>query len=377
MPRIPKHVFVSFAQTDRELVENVVRSLRRANIPVWVDFSNLTVGTPDWEASIRKAIDESFAIVLVATPESVKSQYVKGELSVAQSRERPIIPLWADGTDWAECVPLDMAMTQHIDCRLDAFEAGIADVIRAVQAIIDDALPSHYHISPLRSVDESSGHRRITTVESPPGYFCVEFNTDCDRSWDAGGEGVMCKLSEYENVRSLLDELYISYLSDIYAPYAYGREWILTELSSHYTSRILAPWSWASCEDYTQYELDIDWSISQSLANAVVLPNSSWNLGPLPNEVYGVAVNDVRIIEALDASPKAEYFLTQQGVLELVPIGSVNPEEHPEKVLFNRRRRRQYIDNDEDGPFALVQTQAEIPEEELNHWFLFGRRRRR
>jgi TIR domain len=122
---IPQHVFISFSQADKDFVEKFTGKLREEGIPIWIDYGNLVVGTPDWEAAIRDAISASFAVLLIASPESTKSPYVKGELNVARARGCPIYPVWATGTEWANCVPLEMTMTQYIDCRGERYSKGV------------------------------------------------------------------------------------------------------------------------------------------------------------------------------------------------------------------------------------------------------------
>jgi hypothetical protein len=114
---LPEHIFISFSNSDKDLVKKSSQDLEEGGIPVWTDYEKLVPGTPDWESAIRGAIDRSFAVLLVASPDSRKSVYVKGEVNVAETKGRNVYPLWGRGQDWPDCVPLGMTTTQYIDIR--------------------------------------------------------------------------------------------------------------------------------------------------------------------------------------------------------------------------------------------------------------------
>jgi hypothetical protein len=119
------NIFVSYSHNDREFVERVILDLRNEGFQVWVDQEKLTPGTPDWEESIRTAVDASFATLLVATPESKKSAVVRSELLLAEARKRPIYPVWAKGDIWIDSIPLAYAHSQYVDCRGDRYGSGM------------------------------------------------------------------------------------------------------------------------------------------------------------------------------------------------------------------------------------------------------------
>ena len=50
-------------------------------------------------------------------------------------------------------------------------------------------------------------------------------------------------LKEFTCIQELLHDIYTEYLSDAYAPYTYGKDWILCK-PSHYASTFASPWSW-------------------------------------------------------------------------------------------------------------------------------------
>jgi hypothetical protein len=97
-----------------------------------VDHERLTPGTPDWEEAVREAIRKAQAVVLVASPQSRQSRYVKDELRIAELYQRPIYPLWAEGEQWIEAIPLGMGGTQYSDARGASYQQGVQALVAAL-----------------------------------------------------------------------------------------------------------------------------------------------------------------------------------------------------------------------------------------------------
>ena len=110
------------------------QDLRARGIWVWRDEFNINPGSPDWEAAIRDAISHAYAVVLIASPSVIKSLYIKGELNLAKRyHPKRIYPIWIEGTDWSDCVPIDFINTQYIDMRREKYGAGLDTLINALK----------------------------------------------------------------------------------------------------------------------------------------------------------------------------------------------------------------------------------------------------
>ncbi|MBX3084864.1 MAG: TIR domain-containing protein [Anaerolineae bacterium] len=132
-------VFISYAHADHGTVSNIINALQNANIPVWIDHQKLRPGTSNWEHAIRTAIADAPAFILVASPNTVRSQYVPDEISIAQLRTPPIpiIPVWIDGKNYIEAVPMGMGRVQGLDLRDGEFEANIQALMGTLREIMN------------------------------------------------------------------------------------------------------------------------------------------------------------------------------------------------------------------------------------------------
>jgi hypothetical protein len=107
-------VFISYSRQDSNLVEPLVNDLRAAGLEIWIDKAGLKPGTPDWDQEVRKAIYASSAVLLAASPSSCQSTYVKDEISLAQRYNIPVYPVWIDGDQWIDSIPLGLVSIRKL-----------------------------------------------------------------------------------------------------------------------------------------------------------------------------------------------------------------------------------------------------------------------
>lgn len=91
----PKEVFLSHAGGDRRFADRMATTLREHGVPVWYSRTHLR-GAQQWQDEIGRALRRCDWFVVLLSPRSVKSMWVKRELSYAliQRRfENRIIPV--------------------------------------------------------------------------------------------------------------------------------------------------------------------------------------------------------------------------------------------------------------------------------------------
>ena len=128
------YVFLSYPRFEAAFTKRLEQDLRAHNLQVWCDDSNINPGSPDWEAAIRDAISHAYAVVLIASPSVIKSLYIKGELNLAKRyHPKRIYPVWMDGTEWSDCVPIDFINTQYIDMRGEKYASGLNTLTKVLK----------------------------------------------------------------------------------------------------------------------------------------------------------------------------------------------------------------------------------------------------
>ncbi|MEL7435545.1 MAG: toll/interleukin-1 receptor domain-containing protein, partial [Chloroflexota bacterium] len=124
--------FISYSRENQQIVERLRGDLQSAGINIWIDKIGLTPGTPNWDEALRKAIKASSAIILVASPSSRRSAYVRDEIAIAKGAQKPIYPVWVAGDDWMDAIPMGLGSTQNVDLRGGAYATNLPALIGAL-----------------------------------------------------------------------------------------------------------------------------------------------------------------------------------------------------------------------------------------------------
>ena len=122
-PLSPDYVFMSYSRRDDVVMRRIVAFLREQGIKVWVDNEKLIPGTPVWEKEIEKAVQGASAVVVVLSPDSKDSEWVRREISLADQYEKRVFPLLVRG-DEKTSISIRLIGRQYVDIRSNE-DAGL------------------------------------------------------------------------------------------------------------------------------------------------------------------------------------------------------------------------------------------------------------
>jgi len=117
------YFFISYSREDTVLQQKVIRGLRSRGLNVWVDTENLVPGSPEWERIIERAIRGAAGVVVLLSPNSNNSEWVRREISFAESNKKHIFPALIHGNE-NDSIPLRLSAHQRIDLR-NNFDSGL------------------------------------------------------------------------------------------------------------------------------------------------------------------------------------------------------------------------------------------------------------
>ena len=104
--------FVSYSRNDWDnFVSRLVGDLAKEAHKVWIDQHYIT-GGDDWMDAIGQALQACDTLLLVLTPESITSKYVKMEYRYFFNQEKPIIPILYRQLDR---MPFELATFHYVD----------------------------------------------------------------------------------------------------------------------------------------------------------------------------------------------------------------------------------------------------------------------
>jgi hypothetical protein len=123
-----KHVFISYAQADTVTMRTIVSRCRSRKYNCWVDECGLVPGTPSWQKRIEQAIEEATCVVVLLSPASKGSEWVRLEVSYAKQFGLNVLPILLSG-DNRTSVPIGLTETQYADATHD-FERGVDALLK-------------------------------------------------------------------------------------------------------------------------------------------------------------------------------------------------------------------------------------------------------
>jgi len=246
--RLSRHVFLSYPRKDRQLAERLFCDLERAGFNMWMDDVALEPGTPNWETNIRKAINESYAVVLVCTPNTVASTFVNAELQLAQTHDRLIIPAWVNGSTWVECIPMAFVNYQFVDCQDDRYQSGVRKLIDQLRKHISEKLPKLSLVDSLNACPDTFIPLLITkqvgeSLDLATAGDIIDHGLLFDRALPPNFQVIAVNPAAYDYFEAVSDDIYAGFLTGRYSPYTYGRDWVLAK-ASIYVSLLALPWEW-------------------------------------------------------------------------------------------------------------------------------------
>jgi hypothetical protein len=104
------YIFISYSHTDKPYVQKLADSLHARRFEVWID-QRIDYGEP-WPHAIQEALDGCEAFIVVVSENSYKSGWVQNEVTRAQRKNKPFLPVLLSGDPW-----LSIEITQYVDVR--------------------------------------------------------------------------------------------------------------------------------------------------------------------------------------------------------------------------------------------------------------------
>lgn len=132
-------VFISYSRNDMEFVQRLASDLLRAGLEVWWDLSDIQ-GSDVWERKIEEGLRTSQYFIVVLTPASLESRWVRREYLSADNKGIKIIPLKLKSYHES---PLTLRDIQPIDAVGRPYEDILSDVLKILsENNKDKVLPS-------------------------------------------------------------------------------------------------------------------------------------------------------------------------------------------------------------------------------------------
>ena len=127
---LPEEVFLSHSDHDRGFVSHLANVIRDHGIPAWYSRTDI-LGAQQWHDEICRALNRCDWFVIILSPNSVESRWVKRELLFALDQSHfaeKIIPVLYRDCDY-EKLSWTLSIFQMIDFTKN-FDDGFRDLFR-------------------------------------------------------------------------------------------------------------------------------------------------------------------------------------------------------------------------------------------------------
>ncbi len=151
-------VFLIYSSQDRPFALKLARDLKAAGINLWMDKLDIPIGD-DWQESVQRALKEARRVLVMLSPDSVKSAEVRGEVNYALKedalkKKKRVIPIF-----YRDCeVPPRWELLQRIDFRVkehNLYADRLKELITALQkGELEGSLGQNEVATPLYSFHE-------------------------------------------------------------------------------------------------------------------------------------------------------------------------------------------------------------------------------
>lgn len=129
MPK-KRDVFISYARSNAITMRYVRKVLQEAGLSTWTDHEEIEPGHESWINAIEDGIAHSCCVVVILTPASIQSKWVRQERLYAEQLGKKIFPILAEDT----IIPIDLNTYQYADIRGDDDEIKIQRLIKAIKS---------------------------------------------------------------------------------------------------------------------------------------------------------------------------------------------------------------------------------------------------
>src|SRR5512147_2273162 len=113
-------IFISYSRRDQEFVTRLASDLDAQVAGVWFDQSDIQAGQK-WHDKIMEGIQECKAFILVLSPDSIASRYVREEVNKALELGKTIFPVIYRPAEWTGEFETLVREIQTLDLRSGSY----------------------------------------------------------------------------------------------------------------------------------------------------------------------------------------------------------------------------------------------------------------
>lgn len=168
-------LFLSYSRKDNQFVDHLVAQLQQQGFNVWLDRSSIQSGE-QWRKSIVEGINACDWFIIVLSPNSVESENVAKELTLADDQRKRKIPIIIQQCNIPAAMAYQLAGLQHVDFATEPYQNAMTRLVTALQSSHQSVPPQGTPEAPPRqtqSMPAVANTQQFQPTFSPVGTWQV------------------------------------------------------------------------------------------------------------------------------------------------------------------------------------------------------------
>ena len=128
-------VFISFSRKDQDIAHAIYEGLSNNGVSCFFDRENIQ-GGEEYQKIIVNGIDNAKVFLIICTPNSMQSAWVRNELAFAKNRQKSIIPIVIDDTQLSGALLLHLGELQYLHVDRRYLEQGLNKLERHLRHLL-------------------------------------------------------------------------------------------------------------------------------------------------------------------------------------------------------------------------------------------------
>lgn len=128
---MPHEVFISYADEDKSVAEDVCAALEERGIRCWIACRNMH-GGGEWESELLRAIERSSLVVLIFSRHANRSKILNCEIHSALEAEKKVIPFRIEDAPLEDSLRFRIRRVHWLDAFTPPIEAHIKRLVADV-----------------------------------------------------------------------------------------------------------------------------------------------------------------------------------------------------------------------------------------------------
>jgi TPR repeat protein len=170
-------IFISYSRADTQIVDQFVTKLTEAGYRVWIDREGID-GGDEFKTKIVRAIKGSALVVFFSSAKSNASKWTVKEISYSLKKEKPIIPVKLDETEYAESIDFDLIDIDFIQYHSNRPTSATERLLKSVSKKLGKSQPTKRpiiiidtNLSPKKLYSRGISHYDKQEYEQAVEYF--------------------------------------------------------------------------------------------------------------------------------------------------------------------------------------------------------------